>query len=90
MRMLEANDAIATSTNLLNLLPVVVRSLLRTAVLILGKTEVMRFLVSRETLGPSGHVYSTGASGCRRRVTPGPCLGHGIAHTGLMHAMRPA
>jgi hypothetical protein len=41
MRMLEANDAIATSTNLLNRLPTVVRSLLWTAVLILGKTEVM-------------------------------------------------
>lgn len=41
MMMLEASDAIATSTNLLNLLPTVVRSLLWTAETILGKTEVM-------------------------------------------------
>ncbi len=41
MRMLEANDAIATSTNLLNRLPTVLRSLLWTATPILGKTEVM-------------------------------------------------
>jgi hypothetical protein len=41
MRMLEASDAIATSTNLLNRLPTVVRSLLWTAAPILGNTEVM-------------------------------------------------
>jgi hypothetical protein len=41
MRMLEASDAIATSTNLLNLLPTVVRSLLWTAATILDKTEVI-------------------------------------------------
>jgi hypothetical protein len=41
MMMLEASDAIATSTNLLNLLPTVVRSLLWTAATILGKTEVI-------------------------------------------------
>jgi hypothetical protein len=39
--MLEANDATATSTNLLNRLPTVVRSLLWTAAPILGRTEVM-------------------------------------------------
>jgi hypothetical protein len=39
--MLEANDAIATSTNLLNRLPTVLRSLLWTAAPIRGKTEVM-------------------------------------------------
>jgi hypothetical protein len=39
--MLEANDAIATSTNLLNRLPTVLRSLLWTAAPILGNTEVM-------------------------------------------------
>jgi hypothetical protein len=38
---LEPRDAIATSTNLLNRLPTVVRSLLWTAAPILGKTEVM-------------------------------------------------
>jgi hypothetical protein len=41
MMMLEASDAIATSTNLLNLLPTVVRSLLWTAATILDKTEVI-------------------------------------------------
>jgi hypothetical protein len=39
--MLEASDAIATSTNLLNRLATVVRSLLWKAVTILGTTEVM-------------------------------------------------
>ena len=41
MSRLEASDTIATSTNLLNRLPTVVRSLLWTAVTILGETEVM-------------------------------------------------
>jgi hypothetical protein len=38
---LEASDAAATSTNLLNLLVTVAPSLFWTAVTILGKTEVM-------------------------------------------------
>jgi hypothetical protein len=41
IRMLEASDAIPTSTNLLNRLATVVRSLLWKAVTILGTTEVM-------------------------------------------------
>jgi len=41
MSRLEPRDATATSTNLLNRLPTVVRSLLWTAAPILGKTEVM-------------------------------------------------
>ncbi len=56
MMMLEASDAIATSTNLLNRLPIVLRSLCWTAVTILGKTEVMGFLFSRDARGPSGQV----------------------------------
>ena len=41
MTRLEPRDATATSTNLLNRLPTVVRSLFWTAAPILGKTEVM-------------------------------------------------
>jgi hypothetical protein len=44
MRMLDASDAIATSTNLTNRLPSWVRSLARTDVTILGSAEVMCFL----------------------------------------------
>jgi hypothetical protein len=44
MMMLDANDATATNTNLLNRLPTCVRSLVRTDVTILGSTEVMCFL----------------------------------------------
>jgi hypothetical protein len=44
MRMLDASDAIATSTNLVNRLPASVRSLARTDVTILGGAEVMCFL----------------------------------------------
>ena len=41
VRRLEARDTIATSTNRLNRLPTVVRSLRWTAATILGETEVM-------------------------------------------------
>jgi len=41
VRRLEASDTIATSTNRLNRLPTVVRSLRWTAATILGETDVM-------------------------------------------------
>ena len=44
MKMLDARDAIATSTNLMNRLPAGVRNLSRTDVTILGGAEVMCFL----------------------------------------------
>jgi hypothetical protein len=86
---LEASDTTATTTNRLNRLPTVVRSLLWTTATILGETEVMRSLVSLEARGPSGHVYSTGASGGGGLAASGLRLRNVIVRAGPAHALPP-
>jgi len=72
MKMLDASDAIATSTNLMNRLPTWVRSLYRTDVTILGSAEVMCFLGFAGGRWNHPVIYNTtGATGSWRRAASG-------------------